>query len=55
MARPSSTGRPTLSPCQNGIFPGSPGAGVTTTRSRVMSSMRQVVAPSTIVSPGRLS
>ncbi len=55
MARPSSAGRPTPSPCQNGIFPGSPGAGVTTTRSLVMSSIRQVEAPSTMVSPGRLS
>ena len=47
MARPSSAGRPTPSPCQNGIFPGWPGAGVTTTRSRVISSMRHVAAPST--------
>ena len=28
-ARPSSSGRPGPSPCQNGIFPGWPGAGVT--------------------------
>ena len=45
MARPSSAGRPRPSPCQNGILPGWPGAGVTTTRSRVISSIRQVVAP----------
>jgi hypothetical protein len=42
-----------LSPCQKGILPGSPGAGVTTTRSRSMSSMRQVEAPSRNVSPTR--
>ena len=54
-ARPSSSGRPGRSPCQNGIFPGSPGAGVTMTRSKVMSSMRHVLAPSRNVSPGRLS
>ena len=35
--------------------PGWPGAGVTTTRSNVMSSMRHVDAPSKNVSPGRLS
>ena len=29
-----------MSPCQNGILPGSPGAGETTTRSIVMSSIR---------------
>ena len=54
-ARPSSSGRPGRSPCQNGIFPGSPGAGVTVTFWNVMSSMRHVDAPSTNVSPGRLS
>ena len=54
-ARPSSSGRPGRSPCQNGILPGSPGAGVTVTRSNVMSSMRHVDAPSRNVSPGRLS
>ena len=48
-------GGPGRSPCQNGILPGSPGAGVTVTRSNVMSSMRHVDAPSTNVSPGRLS
>ena len=52
-ARPSSRGRPGPSPCQNGILPGCPGAGVTTTRSKVMSSMRHVDAPSRNVSPGR--
>ena len=51
MARPSSSGRPGPSPCQNGILPGWPGAGVTMTRSKVMSSMRQVDAPSRNVSP----
>ncbi|MGH3377490.1 MAG: DEAD/DEAH box helicase, partial [Actinoallomurus sp.] len=40
-------GRPGLSPFQNGILPGSPGAGETTTRSRVMSSIRHELAPST--------
>ena len=55
MARPSSAGRPTLSPCQNGTAPGMPGAGVTTTRSRVICSMRQVVAPSRNVCPARAS
>ena len=48
-------GRPGPSPCQNGILPSSPGAGVTTTRSKVMSMMRHVVAPSRNVSPTRLS
>ena len=55
MARPSSIGRPGWSPCQNGIFPCSPGAGRTITRSWVIWSIRQVLAPSTNVSPGRLS
>ena len=53
--RPSSRGRPTPSPCQNGTAPGTPGAGVTTTRSRVICSMRQVVAPSRNVCPARAS
>ena len=53
IARPSSSGRPGPSPCQNGIFPGCPGAGVTITFWKVMSSMRQVDAPSRNVSPGR--
>ena len=53
MARPSSIGRPTASPCQNGILPGSPGAGVTITRSGRISSIRQVEAPSRNVSPTR--
>ncbi len=52
-ARPSSSGRPGPSPRQNGIFPGRPGAGVTTTRSGVISSMRHVDAPSRNVSPTR--
>ena len=54
-ARPSSIGRPGLSPCQNGIFPGCPGAGETITRSSVMSSIRHELAPSTNTSPRRLS
>ena len=55
MALPSSAGRPMPSPRQNGTAPGTPGAGVTITRSRVMSSIRQVVAPSRKVWPGRAS
>ena len=55
IARPSSGGRPTPSPRQNGTAPGTPGAGVTITRSRVMSWIRQVVAPSRKVWPGRAS
>ena len=39
-ARPSSAGRPSASPFQNGSLPGWPGAGVTSTRSWVMSSIR---------------
>ena len=38
---PSSYGRPTPSPFQNGTAPGTPGAGETSTRSRVISSIRQ--------------
>ena len=52
---PSSAGRPIPSPRQNGTAPGTPGAGVTITRSRVISSIRQVVAPSRKVWPGRAS
>ncbi len=52
-ARPSSTGRPGASPFQNGIFPGCPGAGLTSTRSWVMSSIRQDVEPSRNTSPTR--
>ena len=54
-ARPSSTGRPTASPCQNGSLPGTPGAGLTVTRSCPMSSIRQLLAPSVMTSPARLS
>ncbi len=55
-ARPSSRGRPGASPCQNGIAAAaSPGAGVTITRSWVISSIFQEVEPSTKTSPGRLS
>ena len=49
--RPSSNGRPTPSPFQNGTAPGTPGAGETSTRSRVISSIRHVEAPSMKVSP----
>ena len=45
-------GRPMPSPFQNGTAPGAPGAGVTITRSRVISSIRQVEAPSRKVWPG---
>ena len=55
MCRPSSSGRPAASAFQNGILPGSPGAGDTSTRSCVISSMRQLDAPSRNVSPTRLS
>jgi hypothetical protein len=50
-ARPSSMGRPTASPCQNGSLPGTPGAGLTVTRSWPISSIRQELAPSVITSP----
>ena len=55
IASPSSRGRPTESPRQNGTAPGTPGAGVTITRSRVISSIRQLDAPSRNVWPGRAS
>ena len=55
IASPSSLGRPTPSPFQNGTAPGSLGAGVTMTRSRPISSIRQVLAPSRKVWPGRAS
>ena len=51
----SSYGRPTPSPFQNGTAPGTPGAGETSTRSRVISSIRQVEAPSRNVWPARAS
>ena len=53
MAAPSSAGRPSVSPCQNGSLPGWPGAGVTSTLSAVMSSIRHELAPSTNTSPTR--
>ncbi len=53
IARPSSSGRPGLSPFQNGSRPGAPGAGLTSTRSGVMSSIRHVLDPSVKVSPTR--
>ncbi len=52
-ARPSSRGRPSWSPFQNGSLPGTPGAGETRTRSRVMSSIRQELVPSVKTSPTR--
>ena len=55
IASPSSLGRPTPSPFQNGTAPGRPGAGVTITRSRPISSIRHVLAPSRNVWPGRAS
>ena len=54
-AIPSSTGRLGWSAFQNAILPGSPGAGVTITCDGVISAMRHVEAPSTKVSPTRLS
>ena len=50
-ARPSSIGRPTASPFQNGSLPGTPGAGLTVTRSCPMSRTRQLLAPRTMTSP----
>ena len=50
-ARPSSIGRPTASPFQNGSLPGTPGAGVTVTRSWPISSIRQLLAPRMMTSP----
>ncbi len=55
IASPSSYGRPIPSPFQNGTAPGTPGAGETSTRSRVISSIRQVEAPSRNVWPARAS
>ncbi len=52
-ARPSSSGRPSWSPFQKGSRPGTPGAGETRTRSRVMSSMRQELVPRVKTSPTR--
>ena len=52
---PSSNGRPTPSPFQKGTAPGTPGAGETMTRSRVISSIRHVEAPSMNVWPCRAS
>ena len=51
---PSSNGLPTPSPFQKGTAPGTPGAGETITRSRVISSIRQLDAPSRKVCPGAL-
>ena len=53
IARPRLAGRPSPSPCQNGIRPVSPKAGETVTREAVISSMRQLLVPSVITSPRR--
>ena len=53
IAAPSSAGRPRVSPVQNGSRPGWPGAGETSTRSWVMSSIRQLVVPRVNTSPTR--
>ena len=53
IASPSSYGRPIPSPFQNGTEPGTPGAGETSTRSRVISSIRHDDAPSMITWPAR--
>ncbi len=55
IASPKGTVRSAASAFQNGIFPGCPGAGVTITLSCVISSMRQVDAPRTKVSPAEAS
>ncbi len=55
IASPSSYGLPTPSPFQNGTAPGTPGAGETRTRSRVISSIRQLEAPSRMTWPARAS
>ena len=52
---PAPPAAPPRSAFQNGILPGSPGAGTTSTRSRVISVIRQLVAPRTKTSPTRLS
>ena len=49
--RPARSGRPRPSPFQNGILPGTPAPATTSTRSRVISSMRHEVAPSRNTSP----
>ena len=43
------------SPFQNGSLPGTPGAGETSTRSRVICSIRHELAPSWNTSPWRAS
>jgi hypothetical protein len=43
------------SPFQKGTVPGTPGAGETSTWSRVISSIRHDEAPSTITWPARAS
>ncbi len=51
IARPSSIGRPTVSPFQNGSLPGTPGAGVTVTRLGLISATRHELAPRMTTSP----
>ena len=55
MRSPNAMVRPARSPCQNGIFPGMPAAGVTRTRSRVICSVRHDEAPRRNTSPSRSS
>ena len=55
IASPSSRGRPDAVALPERHRAGRPGAGVTITRSRVISSIRQVEAPSRNVWPGRAS
>ena len=53
--QPSSAGRDWSSPRQNGSFPSRPGAGVTSTWSRVIPTTVHDDAPSVKVSPTRVS
>ena len=55
MRSPNASVRPARSPCQKGIFPGTPAAGVTSTRSRVICSARHEDAPRRNTSPSRSS
>ena len=51
--RPNAASRPSPSPCQNGSRAVRPGAGTTTTRSRVISWICQVDVPRVMTSPTR--
>ena len=53
IAAPISAERPCASACQKGSLPGRPGAGVTRTRSKVISSIRHDEAPREMTSPTR--